>query len=205
LEHLPADRPNDRYQLHGEYRQYAGGGPRAAWQRWRLQAGRGECLGHNDVTRAVKRQMTGVLHSTDRLLGDRDRFAAIALRQVVDIANPKILELGSGSGCLSRKLLDNHPPRRGDRYRRPSPLRPAELAAAGAALGRVSASAHHGTLSSRRTYGPLALQALAAEADSPIKLQISRRAGSPARRRPPLKTNGRLSSDDSRRTSKREN
>jgi hypothetical protein len=35
-----------------------------------------------------------------------DRFAEIALRHVVDIANPKILKLASGKGGLSRRLLD---------------------------------------------------------------------------------------------------
>jgi methylase of polypeptide subunit release factors len=30
------------------------------------------------------------------------------LRRVADITNPKILELGSGRGCRSCKLLDNH-------------------------------------------------------------------------------------------------
>jgi hypothetical protein len=85
------------------------GRPRAAWQRCRLQAGRADHLGHNDVYRTVKRQVAGVLHSTGRLLGGHQRFAEIVLRQVADITNPKILELGSDRRCLSRKLLDNHP------------------------------------------------------------------------------------------------
>lgn len=54
-------------------------------------------------------QVGGVLHRTGRLLGGHERFAEIVLRQVADIINPKIHELGLGCGCLSGKLLDNHP------------------------------------------------------------------------------------------------
>jgi ubiquinone/menaquinone biosynthesis C-methylase UbiE len=41
--------------------------------------------------------------------GNHDRFALIALDEVADVPDPKILELGAGHGSLSRKLLEMHP------------------------------------------------------------------------------------------------
>ena len=44
-----------------------------------------------------------------RWFGINDRVARIALSEVADVASPKILELGSGLGGLSGKLLEKHP------------------------------------------------------------------------------------------------
>jgi Methyltransferase domain len=43
------------------------------------------------------------------MFGILDRLAEIILRHVTDSVDPKILQLASGSGALSRRLLDRHP------------------------------------------------------------------------------------------------
>jgi hypothetical protein len=43
------------------------------------------------------------------MFGIHDRLAEIALRHVTDSLTPKILDLASGNGGLSRRLLDKHP------------------------------------------------------------------------------------------------
>ena len=40
---------------------------------------------------------------------EHDRNAELVLREVADVADPKILELGAGHGALSRKVLEQHP------------------------------------------------------------------------------------------------
>jgi 16S rRNA A1518/A1519 N6-dimethyltransferase RsmA/KsgA/DIM1 with predicted DNA glycosylase/AP lyase activity len=44
-----------------------------------------------------------------RLFGNHHAFARIALGEVADVSDPKILELGSGHGGLSRALVEGHP------------------------------------------------------------------------------------------------
>jgi SAM-dependent methyltransferase len=44
-----------------------------------------------------------------RILGRHKKFARIALNEVADVPDPRILELGSGHGGLSRALLEMHP------------------------------------------------------------------------------------------------
>jgi SAM-dependent methyltransferase len=56
-----------------------------------------------------KRSVIRALEWTGEFFGNTDRFAKIALDEVADIADPRILELGAGHGGLSRKLLDWHP------------------------------------------------------------------------------------------------
>ena len=46
---------------------------------------------------------------TGEFFGNTEKFAHIALDEVADVPDPKILELGSGHGGLSRKLLEWHP------------------------------------------------------------------------------------------------
>ncbi|MGE2834075.1 class I SAM-dependent methyltransferase [Mycobacterium sp. SMC-4] len=43
------------------------------------------------------------------VFGDAGGFAEIALDEVADVADPRILELGAGRGAVSRLLLDWHP------------------------------------------------------------------------------------------------
>lgn len=86
------------------------GGPDASWLDRRLQTNRLEYLDRDDVD-DLKRK---VIRSLDRAGGRRwigihDRCARMVLGEVADVPSPKILELGSGLGGLSRKLLENHP------------------------------------------------------------------------------------------------
>jgi hypothetical protein len=49
------------------------------------------------------------MNTCTSMFGINDRLADIALRHVTDTAAPKILDLTSGNGGLSRRLLDKHP------------------------------------------------------------------------------------------------
>ena len=53
--------------------------------------------------------MIRALEWTGEVFGNTEKFARIALDEVADVADPKILELGAGHGALSRKLLEWHP------------------------------------------------------------------------------------------------
>ena len=53
--------------------------------------------------------MVRALEWTGEFFGNTEKFARIALDEVADVADPKILELGAGHGGLSRKLLEWHP------------------------------------------------------------------------------------------------
>ena len=86
------------------------GGPDASWLDRRLQTNRLEYLDRDDVD-DLKRK---VVRSLDRggrrrWLGTYEKIARMALGEVAAVASPKILELGSGLGGLSRKLLEHHP------------------------------------------------------------------------------------------------
>ncbi len=85
------------------------GGPDASWLDRRLQTDRLEYLDRDDVSDRVKKQVIGSLDLMGRILGLHGKFAELTLSEVADIADPKILELGSGHGGLSRKLLEQHP------------------------------------------------------------------------------------------------
>src|SRR3954468_23881255 len=61
------------------------------------------------VTEARKRSVIRALEWSGEFFGNIQRFAQIVLDEVADVPDPKILELGSGHGGLSRKLLDWHP------------------------------------------------------------------------------------------------
>jgi ubiquinone/menaquinone biosynthesis C-methylase UbiE len=86
------------------------GGPDASWLDRRLQTSRLEYLDRDDVD-DLKRRVVRSLDRVEqrRLFGRHEKFARMALREVANIPSPKILELGSGLGGLSRKLLENHP------------------------------------------------------------------------------------------------
>jgi SAM-dependent methyltransferase len=86
------------------------GGPDASWLDRRLQTNRLEYLDRDDVDELKKK----VVRALDRggrrrWIGIYERCARMALDEVTDVPSPKILELGSGLGGLSRKLLEKHP------------------------------------------------------------------------------------------------
>jgi SAM-dependent methyltransferase len=84
------------------------GGPDASWLDRRLQTNRLEYLDRDDVD-DLKRAVVRSLDRVERWFGNHNKFARMALGEVADVPCPKILELGSGHGGLSRKLLENHP------------------------------------------------------------------------------------------------
>lgn len=85
------------------------GGPDASCVDRLLQTDRPEYLDRDDVDDKVKRSVIRALEWTGEFFGNTEKFAQIALDEVADVADPKILELGSGHGGLSRKLLEWHP------------------------------------------------------------------------------------------------
>ena len=85
------------------------GGPDASCLDRLLQTDRPEYLDRDDVHEGIKRSVVRALEWTGEFFGNTERFARIALDEVADVADPKILELGSGHGGLSRKLLEWHP------------------------------------------------------------------------------------------------
>jgi SAM-dependent methyltransferase len=74
-----------------------------------LQTGRLEYLDRDDVDDGKKRCVIRALEWTGEAFGHTEKFARIALDEVADVPDPKILELGAGHGALSRKLLEWHP------------------------------------------------------------------------------------------------
>lgn len=74
-----------------------------------LETDRPEYLDRDDVDDATKRQVIEALDWTGRFFKTHERFAAIALELLADVADPRILELGAGHGGLSRQLLKDHP------------------------------------------------------------------------------------------------
>ena len=85
------------------------GGPDASWLDRRLQTGCAEYLDRDDIDERIKRSVVRSLEWTGEVFRNHERFALIALEEVADIADPKIVELGAGHGALSRKLLEQHP------------------------------------------------------------------------------------------------
>jgi len=85
------------------------GGPAASCLDRLLQTDRSEYLDRTDVDPAVKRQVIRALEVTGQWFGNHDRFAQIALAEIADVADPRILELGAGHGGLSAKLAEMHP------------------------------------------------------------------------------------------------
>jgi SAM-dependent methyltransferase len=83
------------------------GGPEASWLDRRLQTDRLEYLYRDDHHR--KRVLVRTLDRAGRILGRHKKYARITLGEVADVSDPKILELGSGHGGLSRALLKMHP------------------------------------------------------------------------------------------------
>jgi SAM-dependent methyltransferase len=88
------------------------GGPDASCVDRLLQTDRLEYLDRDSdlpADAARKRSVIRALEWTGEFFGNTEKFARIVLDEVADVADPKILELGSGHGGLSRKLLEWHP------------------------------------------------------------------------------------------------
>jgi SAM-dependent methyltransferase len=85
------------------------GGPDASCLDRLLQTDRPEYLDRDDVDEGVKRSVIRALEWTGQAFGNTEKFARIALDEVAEVPDPKILELGAGHGGVSRKLLDWHP------------------------------------------------------------------------------------------------
>jgi SAM-dependent methyltransferase len=85
------------------------GGPDASWLDRRLETNCQEYLDRDDVDDRVKRSVVKSLEWTGEFFKNHEKFARIALDEVADVPDPRILELGSGHGGLSRKLLEDHP------------------------------------------------------------------------------------------------
>jgi SAM-dependent methyltransferase len=89
------------------------GGPDASCLDRLLQTDRPEYLdrdtGGDAAGEARKRSVIRALEWTGEFFGNTERFARIVLDEVAEVPDPKILELGSGHGGLSRKLLEWHP------------------------------------------------------------------------------------------------
>jgi hypothetical protein len=85
------------------------GGPDASCLDRLLQTDRQEYIDRDDVDDKTKRSVIRALEWSGELFGNTERFARIVLDEVADVPDPKILELGSGHGGLSRQLLDWHP------------------------------------------------------------------------------------------------
>jgi ubiquinone/menaquinone biosynthesis C-methylase UbiE len=85
------------------------GGPDASCLDRLLQTDRPEYLDRADVDPAVKRSVVDALDWAGRVFGNHEQFAHIALDEIADVPDPRILELGAGHGALSAQLLAGHP------------------------------------------------------------------------------------------------
>jgi SAM-dependent methyltransferase len=88
------------------------GGPDASCLDRLLQTDRPEYLDRDSdlsADAARKRSVIRALEWTGEFFGNSEKFAKIVLDELADLPDPKILELGSGHGGLSRKLLEWHP------------------------------------------------------------------------------------------------
>jgi ubiquinone/menaquinone biosynthesis C-methylase UbiE len=89
------------------------GGPDASCLDRLLETDRLEYLDRDSTGDAAlegtKRGVIRALDWTGERFGNTENFARIALEEVADVADPRILELGAGHGGLSRKLLEWHP------------------------------------------------------------------------------------------------
>jgi ubiquinone/menaquinone biosynthesis C-methylase UbiE len=89
------------------------GGPAASCLDRLLQTDRLEYLdrdtGGNPEADARRRSVVRALERTGTWFGNHEKFAHIALEEVAAVPDPHLLELGSGHGGLSAKLLEMHP------------------------------------------------------------------------------------------------
>ena len=88
------------------------GGPTASCLDRLLETDRQEYLDRESVGPADDARKASVIRALDwtgEVFGNHEKFAKIALDEVADVPDPRILELGAGHGGLSRKLLEWHP------------------------------------------------------------------------------------------------
>jgi SAM-dependent methyltransferase len=89
------------------------GGPDASCVDRLLETDRPEYIDRDSegdaANEARKRSVIRALEWTGRIFGNTEKFARIVLDELAEVPDPKILELGSGHGGLSRKLLEWHP------------------------------------------------------------------------------------------------
>src|SRR5512141_300331 len=85
------------------------GGPDASWLDRLLETGRAEYLDRDDVDAEVKQRVINALDRFGVVFKEHERNARLVLDEVADVADPRILELGSGHGGLSRIVLEQHP------------------------------------------------------------------------------------------------
>lgn len=85
------------------------GGPDASCLDRLLQTDRQEYLDRDDVDPERKRSVVRALERAGEWFGNHEKFAYVALEEVAEVPDPSILELGSGHGGLSAKLLEMHP------------------------------------------------------------------------------------------------
>lgn len=85
------------------------GGPDASCLDRLLQTDRLEYLDREDVDPKLKRSVVRALELAGGWFGNHEKFAYIAVDEVAEVPDPRILELGSGHGGLSAKLLEMHP------------------------------------------------------------------------------------------------
>lgn len=85
------------------------GGPDASWLDRRLETRCAEYLDRDDVDERIKRSVVRSLEWTGNVFKNHEKWALIALEELADVADPKVIELGAGHGALSRKLLEQHP------------------------------------------------------------------------------------------------
>ena len=85
------------------------GGPDASCLDRLLETDSQEYLDRDDVDPAVKRSVIDALERIGTWFGTHERFAHLALEEVADVPDPRLLELGAGHGGLSAKLLEMHP------------------------------------------------------------------------------------------------
>ena len=85
------------------------GGPDASWLDRRFQTDELEYIDRDDAPDEVKQKVIGMLDWLGTRLNVHEKDARAALDVVSDIPSPRILELGSGHGKLSAKILEVHP------------------------------------------------------------------------------------------------
>ncbi|MGH3968331.1 MAG: class I SAM-dependent methyltransferase [Mycobacterium sp.] len=85
------------------------GGPGASWLDRQFETDELEYLDRADAPDEVKQAVIGMLDRTGGLFRVHEKDARTALDVVSDVPSPRILELGSGHGKLSAKILELHP------------------------------------------------------------------------------------------------
>lgn len=85
------------------------GGPDASWLDRQFQTDELEFIDRDDVPDEVKQKVIGMLDRFGTRFNLHEKDARVALDVVSAIPGPRILELGSGHGKLSAKILELHP------------------------------------------------------------------------------------------------